>query len=387
VRSEMDRLLRAPHFVGSKRYPAFLRYIVEKELCGEGDSLKERTVGVDVFHRPLDYDTNGDSVVRFTAGEVRKRLELFYHESPELHPVHISLPVGSYVPRFHRAPGHVGAGGTRVWDTEPAVQAPEPARTIQKGHSLSRMQVSVLAVLVCLLSVGSLLLYRYKEARQPEMIPQFWEPLQVSGGPILLCTGTLAFTPSNPLSPMPATRDDNYTYMSFGTATALSDLTALFGQLRMKYVSQAAAQVNLTRLEAQPVVLIGAYTNAWTLQLTNNLRYRFKAPPNYQIFDATNPAIHWDGSRSSPYNVGTNDVGLVARYHDAITNNFVVVIAGLGINGTVAAADIVTKPQYQDLLNRSLPRGWEKKNVEVVLSSRVIQNEAAPPTILAVYTW
>ncbi|MEI9969065.1 MAG: hypothetical protein WDM87_10700 [Terracidiphilus sp.] len=92
----------APHFAASKRYPALLKYIVENTLAGKSDLLKERTLGVEVFDRPATYDTNADTVVRYTAGEVRKRLQLFYHEEGRHSSIRISLPAGSYVPVFLR---------------------------------------------------------------------------------------------------------------------------------------------------------------------------------------------------------------------------------------------------------------------------------------------
>ena len=48
---------------------------MEQTLAENEDDLKERTLGVEVFHRPPDYDTNADPVVRLCAAEVRKRLE------------------------------------------------------------------------------------------------------------------------------------------------------------------------------------------------------------------------------------------------------------------------------------------------------------------------
>src|ERR1700722_1427102 len=53
---ELQEILGSPHFSNSKRYPALLRYIVEKTLSGESDLLKERTLGVEVFDRPPSYD-------------------------------------------------------------------------------------------------------------------------------------------------------------------------------------------------------------------------------------------------------------------------------------------------------------------------------------------
>jgi hypothetical protein len=80
--------------------PALLRYVVDQALSGNGDQIKERTVGIEVFGRPPDYDTNTDTVVRYTAGEVRKRLALFYQAAPNA-PVQISLSARSYLPEFH----------------------------------------------------------------------------------------------------------------------------------------------------------------------------------------------------------------------------------------------------------------------------------------------
>src|SRR5438874_11798955 len=100
VVDELHAILASPHFCNSKRYPALLRYIVEKALAGEADSLKERTIGVEVFDRSPAYDTNADTVVRYTAGEVSKRLVLHYHELAKMHAIQFSLPTGSYVPEF-----------------------------------------------------------------------------------------------------------------------------------------------------------------------------------------------------------------------------------------------------------------------------------------------
>src|SRR3984885_5489940 len=92
---ELQAVLASPHFCNSKRYPALLKYIVENTLAGKSELLKERTLGVEVFDRPAAYDTNADTVVRYTAGEVRKRLMLFYHEDGKDSDIRIFLPSGS----------------------------------------------------------------------------------------------------------------------------------------------------------------------------------------------------------------------------------------------------------------------------------------------------
>src|SRR6202051_3242891 len=101
---ELHAVIASPYFCNSKRYPALLQYVVENTLAGKSDRLKERTLGVEVFDRPSTYDTNAEAVVRFTAGEVRNRLLLYYNERGRNSTVRISLPVGSYIPESLHAP-------------------------------------------------------------------------------------------------------------------------------------------------------------------------------------------------------------------------------------------------------------------------------------------
>ena len=80
LRKHLERLLQSPHFCNSKRYPRFLQKIVECTIRGELDELKERSLGHSVFDRSPNYDTGADPIVRITAGEVRKRLALYYQD-------------------------------------------------------------------------------------------------------------------------------------------------------------------------------------------------------------------------------------------------------------------------------------------------------------------
>ena len=78
VREELEAILSSTHFRTSRRYPAFLRHVVEASLDGRCEELKERVLGVEVFRRAPDYDTSTDPVVRASAGEVRKRIIQYY---------------------------------------------------------------------------------------------------------------------------------------------------------------------------------------------------------------------------------------------------------------------------------------------------------------------
>ena len=102
VRAALNQVLQSQGFRSSRRSQDFLRYVVERTLEGQADALKERTIGIDVFGRSSSYDPSDDATVRVKAGEVRKRLGLYYASEGRLDEIRIDLPHGAYVPEFHR---------------------------------------------------------------------------------------------------------------------------------------------------------------------------------------------------------------------------------------------------------------------------------------------
>jgi len=99
IRQHLDTILAGDEFCSSRRSSELLQHIVDRALAGDVESLKERLLGINIFHRRSDYDTSTDAIVRVTASDVRRRLVNFYSEHPD-QPMRISLPLGSYVPDF-----------------------------------------------------------------------------------------------------------------------------------------------------------------------------------------------------------------------------------------------------------------------------------------------
>ena len=103
VYAQLNRILQSHEFRASRRSQEFLKYVVESTLNGHADLLKERTIGIDVFGRPASYDPSDDATVRVKAGEVRKRLGLYYASEGRNDDLRIELPAGTYVPDFRWA--------------------------------------------------------------------------------------------------------------------------------------------------------------------------------------------------------------------------------------------------------------------------------------------
>jgi hypothetical protein len=100
IRLHLADIVASNAFRGSRRCQEFLAHVVEHALTGDFDGIKERILGMRLFGREASYDTNGDSIVRVTASDVRKRLLRFYKASPPS-ALRIALRSGSYIPEFH----------------------------------------------------------------------------------------------------------------------------------------------------------------------------------------------------------------------------------------------------------------------------------------------
>ena len=377
IREQLSRLLLSPGFRNSRKYPAFLRHIVEESLEGRAGELKERTLGVRVFGRAPDYDTNADPVVRTTAAEVRKRIAQYYHKYAAPEEIRIDLPPGAYQPEF-RPPAHIPSNDARARITA----------------SQRRWALYITAgVLVTLATFYAL------SVRVPRrtVLDRFWAPVLDSSGPIVLCVGppvpqtaASAPAPAGPVSVSELERSESQ-HVALSDTMALSLLASVFRMHGRPYQIRPDSSVSLRDLRAGPVVLIGAFNNTWTRQFTSDFRFSLNFDEysrTFTIVDRENPSQHaWQASDSVSYLKLSADYAVVARVRHPTTEQPLVVAAGLTRFGTVAAGEFLTTEAYVEELARVAPRDWEKRNLEVVLTTSVINGESGPPRILAVHCW
>lgn len=109
IRLALRRVLDSRSFRRSERLRAFLAYVVEKEMIGEGAQLKGYSIGVDVFGRDQSFNADGDPLVRVHAGKLRKLLKAFYDTEGVGETWQITIPKGTYVPEYRRV--HVAEAG------------------------------------------------------------------------------------------------------------------------------------------------------------------------------------------------------------------------------------------------------------------------------------
>jgi hypothetical protein len=408
IRAQLQRILVSPAFQNSKRYAAVLRYVVEQTLQGYGDQLKERTIGIEVFNRTPDYDTASDHVVRSAVGEIRKRLAQYY-QSNGGGELRIDVLPGSYIPLFRRVEEDRPFAGahTAPLPIKPVAASPvvEPA---ERGAPISASSISTSGtgarwisanwLVPAFVIVGACVTALVVRDHTRGPLEDFWSPVFTSRAPVLLCIGNVEGgkrpPDTKPLLGPTSTLTDFHNSgsetVNIYDAYALAKFAGLLQANGQQFEFASQSDATFTDLQNGPTILVGLLNNGWTGRLLSNLRFTVDqpTPDKVTIRDRNNPANgDWTIDYATPYLNVTRDYALVLRMVDPKTEQMVVVAAGVTMFGTSAASDFLTSPRELRKLAAIAPQGWQKKNMEIVLSTDVIRGSSGPPRIVASQFW
>jgi hypothetical protein len=180
-------------------------------------------------------------------------------------------------------------------------------------------------------------------------------------------------------------------YISVDDAQAFSQLSNFFAQKGKRVQLRGGRSVSLADLRRRPCVLIGAFNNDWTLGLAGELRFYFDHDPQNQFLivrDREKPDdAEWNVVNAWPRKNVTVDYAIVSRVVDPTTEQTVVIAAGITHYGTMAAAELLSNEAYFAEALKTAPHDWQKKNMQVVLSTKVMSGTHGPPNVLAVHFW
>jgi hypothetical protein len=403
VREQMQRMLIHPLFRSGRRCPALFQYVVEQALEKNTGLLKERIIGIEVFGRAPDYDTNADSVVRTAAAELRKRIAQYYQESGHEAEVRIELHSGSYVPDFRIAPEpSVGVEDVHLVPAPP-VPAPmalreQPARTRTASPTL--LWLTGLAAFLAIAAIA------LKPWHQTTALDKFWAPVLESPGAAILCVGqrlqrtweATGDTSRNIVPSDPTPEAEIPLFKFYWTAAqnvvlpdviTISRLSGLLQEKGKAFRVRMLVNATFDDLRGGPAILVGGHKNEWTARLMSHWRFSSVNEGRVSwIQDRDNPSRrNWAVDYSLPYTSITEDYAIVSRAVDPATNRPVVALAGMAGYGTMAAAEFVTDPAETREIEKGAPANWEGKGLQVVLKTNIIGKIAGPPQVIATYFW
>jgi hypothetical protein len=413
-----EMLISAP-FRTSPQCQDLLRYIVLRSLSGEDESLRERIIGVEVFGRLPDYDQAEDPVVRIRAADVRKRIALYYESTDvDERQLKISIPSGSYRAYFE----FIESGKHQSARRSPEVVAPP----LGESHSISppgvvstsdksakstrvwlgRHKIAALAITAALsLSI----FYGLVQSTRTTPFERFWSPvlknssnsliyvgsnavytlsdtflekyrqehnlgrLETMGREILVPLGAKDIVSGNDLLP-------SENYVTVGDVAATARIASFLAKRNKVYDMRFGGDISVGDLRERPGILVGGFNNSWTLEMTDNLRFVFAY--RYQIQDRLDTRKSWKAAPNF-----TEDYAIISRILNSKTGEILITAAGIGQAGTRAAGEFLTSPNAINSVLLGAPKGWEQKNMQILLHTTVINNSPNQADVVATYYW
>jgi hypothetical protein len=343
--------------------------------------------------------------VRVGAREVRKRLAQFY-VSPEAvgQTVRIDLVVGTYIPEFHTATAPPSAEPATV--ELPAVAPPnQPRKLPWKWIALG---VAVAGVTIALTWTTTSIVH------PPDDLDRFWGPVLESSDKVLIAMAhPIVYMPSHraqelnderfhpglvvgqvpiELPPNELTGADMIpvfnSFVGLGDAVAAADVTRLLTRKNRASRLRTSSRLEYSDFRDQPAVLIGAMTNRWTLELGTQFHFRFnRSPERRPLIEETGTGNIWRLPAEAADGGTDEDFVLITRVLNSPTRQPFVVLAGLKQTGTEAAGRAITDAGQWAAIAKRLPSGWQKKNLQVVLHTKVIGGSPSAPEVVAQYGW
>ena len=169
-------------------------------------------------------------------------------------------------------------------------------------------------------------------------------------------------------------------------ARSIAPLVPKNGEFRVL----AGPETGFAQLREGPSVMIGAFDNPWTMRITQDLPIGFEYDSNHarEVVDRKSvPRKIWTLQWQVPTKSLARDYAVVARIHDQVSGQPVIILAGILGEGTEAASEVVSNPAYLDAMLQKAPKNWDQLNLEAVIVANVIEGHPGPPTVVAVETW
>jgi hypothetical protein len=366
ARHHLAQVLASNSFSSSRRCQQFLSFVVKEALEGRADSIKERTIAMEVFGKDQHFEPGEDSLVRVKAREVRKRLAEFYEQHPDAH-LKIDLPLGGYIPRFQQSNGV----------TEPVPRTALYAQPVERAPSLMTRRKMLWAGGACAAAgLAAWPISRYLSAASTPL-DQFWEPIFATHAPLLIS--------------IPLLNDEDGAIterVGLGAAAAANEAAEFLASRRYPSRLRFGSDFTFSQLREQPSLLLGGFSSQWTDRITKSLRYhlvRNTDGPGGSVRDAQTGKIYGPINTHNGY--APEDYALVCRLFDAAANQIILVAAGITTFGTESAARFFFRPELFEQLIAGQNKGWQKKNFQALIHISIIETTPSAPTIVATNFW
>jgi hypothetical protein len=427
LRAHLEGVLQGEDFFGSPRGQQFLRHVVEKAIQGDFDSLKERVIGIELFHRSPAYDKAEDAIVRVTASDVRKRLSKHYARHEGESEFRIDLPPGSYIPEITWAPQAVAAsdiGSSELPKSvpgEPPTSLHGPEATEKASSTIKSIGLTILLGLP-LLALAFWAGYGARKTKPSEPILGSlpWSAILSTGHTLQIVASDPDFATEQDITGHAASLAD------YANEEYIPDDPALSPEIRtfcLRYLRGARAAdvdvpitadvVSIARLTAKKFrirfargmrladfqtdddfILLGSpLSNPW-VQLFNeelDFRFIFTNESSLQSIENVHPRVNElkvytpQGPGFEPKPATGVSYAIIALVQNPHQSGDVLILAGTGAEATEAAAQFVTNVSklsavLKDCVNSS---DRSQQNFELLLKVNIMAGAPTNTNVVA----
>jgi hypothetical protein len=380
-REELRRVLESKHFARAPKKTRFLEFVSEQAFLGNGDSLNEYLIGVEVYGRGSGFNAQEDPIVRVQAHEIRRSLKQYYKEDGKDSLIRIDLPAGHYVPIFDRN------AAEETTETELlAGQSPSKPRFWMRLHFALTLALAV----TCLLLVFFLVAHgrpNHQAAQPVTALPDdlewFWSPfLPPANSPVIVIPNhpllraahdgdspqTLASGHEIPKASLPEFRDTIHfrelkrflfvpsltDFTSVGETLGVVRLCKMFYRVGQNCNVQQSRLVNFEEIKGENAILLGG-SQAWSGRVFLNVE-GFQLQSGVILNRNPQPGEKpvYRPEFDSVTNQLTQDYALVLMLPNEKKENRVLLIYGIYTQGSQAAIEYLTDPEHMRELHKAL---------------------------------
>jgi len=383
--SAVQRLASSQTFLHRAALRHLLLYLADKSLAGGAGELKEYVIGVEAFSKPAGYDPQTDASVRVQVSRLRQCLADYYaRECPE-DAVRIEIPKGQFRLAFRmREEG----------------EAPSAISELHRRLRRMTWAAAGMAAIAIAATVGPALSRGSRTApggprTLPSELMDLWGTYLSGDRPVLVVLGAPLFAKYTTRETGVFFRDprlnqwdeavtspeiskvglaiggvhitQSHIYTGVGEATGAFLLSRLLSQSRREVSLRRSHGLSLDDFKERNVIVLGAPKhNEHLNHLPVDAQFTFHRGGIRNLRPRPGEPEMYEPKFAAGYEDIEEDHALISRFPGLHGIGETTVLAGASTEGTLAAVEFATRPQYAaDLTDRlrdedgKMPRAYQ----------------------------
>lgn len=412
-----NRIVASRGFRKSELLQKFLLEICELTLAGDARSITEQYIGHHIFGRPEGYDPGEDNIVRSYARMLRRRLDAYFDDEGAHELLRLSVPRGGYIPEFSAVQSDHNLVLPSEQEDNPATvpqepQAIERAERARLKWAAAGAATGALAMVLIWLLLASLQSHKNASAAHvlwTQLFDKKHRTVIVAADSGLGMVENLTHTEATldryasgkylAESRVPTEMDEaNFADVSRQHYTSAVDLSISTAFMRLPEFAADRTEIRFARdltvqeMQNSNVILLGStHSNPWVALFEPRLNFKFVYTPQVDrsyIVNRRPQAGEEQTYANGSADGGSPTYGIVAYLPDAGGIAHVLVIEGLNMAGTQAAANILfDSTAMQRVLQAAAMPGGRLRAFELLIETTSVGPSAPAARIIATHIY